>query len=161
MKFEIDVSGEDLLSKGYVICVANSDSIIKGFKFTEELVNILCSKYGQEIYRYKKSKKEKTNFKIRLYSIVIYNLFKSINFQREISLKICRDFPGKEKEIKENLKLFLEKILNLNLGDRIYFEKLSPESNAHKYAYMMRIDSKNKMNTYIKLNLDDFERWLK
>ena len=38
MDFEIDVSGEDLLNKNYTICIANKDSIIKGFKFSEELV---------------------------------------------------------------------------------------------------------------------------
>ena len=38
VEFEIDVSGEDLLSKNYVICIANRDGIIKGFKFKENLV---------------------------------------------------------------------------------------------------------------------------
>lgn len=40
MEFEIDVSGEDLLSKDYTICVADNNNIIKGFKFSDELVNI-------------------------------------------------------------------------------------------------------------------------
>jgi hypothetical protein len=34
--FEIDVSGEDLLQKDYTVCIANKDSIIKGFKFGDE-----------------------------------------------------------------------------------------------------------------------------
>ncbi len=33
MIFDIDVSGGDLLNKDYVICIANRDGIIKGFKF--------------------------------------------------------------------------------------------------------------------------------
>ena len=79
MIFEIDVSGEDLLSKNFVVCIADKNSLIKGFKFNEEIVKVLSSKYGQGLYRYKKSKKDKANFKVRLYSIVIYYLFKSIN----------------------------------------------------------------------------------
>ena len=33
MNLEIDVSGEDLLSKDYTICIADNNGIIKGFKF--------------------------------------------------------------------------------------------------------------------------------
>jgi hypothetical protein len=157
-EFEIDVSGEDLLSKNYTICVANKKSIIKGFKFNEELINILSSRYGQGLYKYHKSQKGKALFKIRLYCIIIYYLFQSMRLSGEVSLAICRDFSGREKEIKENLFIFLEK--NLGLTTRIHFGKLSPDSNAHKYAYMMRIDSKNKMNTYVKINLEEIEKWL-
>jgi hypothetical protein len=160
MEFEIDVSGEDLLSKNYTICIANKDGIIKGFKFNEKLVKDLSSRYGQEFYRYKKSRKEKSLFKIRLYSITIYYLFKSIKIKKEISLSICRDFQGRENDIQENLKFFLGKILNLKL-DKIYFTKLDKDSNANRYSLLMREDTKNKMNTYIKIELKDFEKWLK
>jgi hypothetical protein len=160
MKFEVDVSGEDLLEKDYTICVADNNGIIKGFKFSNELVNILSSKYGQGIYKkYIKSQKGKATFKIRLYCIVIYYLIKSLNV-KDISLTLCRDFQGREAGIKGNLKFFIEKILNLKL-DGIYFDKLSPNSNAHKYAYLMRQDTKNKMSTYIGISLADLERWLK
>ena len=160
-EFEIDVSGEDILSKNYSVCVADKDSIIKGFKFSEEIVNNLCSRYGQGLYRYKKSKKRKADLKIRVYCVAIYYIFKSINMQGSISLKLCRDFDGREDDIRKELKLFLEKKLNLDLDDRIYFLRLNPESNAHKYAYLMRVDNKNRMSTYIEISLDDFEKWLK
>jgi len=161
MEFEIDVSGEDLLSKDYTICIANKDSLIKGFKFNERLIKTLSSKYGQEIYRYKKSKKRRSLFKVRLYCIVIYYLFKSIRIESDLSLTICKDFDGKENDIKENLKFFLSKLLNLKLEDKIHFMKLNKDSNAHKYAFLMREDRKNKMDTYIKLELKDIEKWLK
>ncbi len=161
MNFEIDVSGEDLLSKGYTICIADNSSIIKGFKFNDELIKILSSRYGQGFYRYKKSKKGKSLFKMRLYSIVIYHLFKSIKPKREISLSVCKDFDGKENDIKENFKFFLEKKLGLNFSDKIYFAKLGKNSNAHKYAFLMREDRKNKMSTYVKIKLEEFEKWLK
>ncbi len=161
MDFEIDVSGEDLLSKNYTICIANKEgSIIKGFKFNEELISILSARFGQGVYKnYQKSHKGKALFKVRLYCIVIYYLIKSIKFKGDLSLTICRDFFGREIDIKENLNYFLS--FNLGMKPRIYFNRLNPESNAHKYAYLMRMDSKNKMDTYENLNLEDIEKWLR
>jgi len=150
-----------LLSKNYIVCIANQDHIIKGFKFNNELVKILSSRYGQGFYRYQKSKKGKSLFKLRLYSIIIYHLFKSIKFQKNLSLTICRDFDGQENDIKENLNFFLNQKLGLVFKDNIYFAKLDKNSNAHKYAFLMREDIKNKMNTYVEIKLEDFEKWLK
>jgi hypothetical protein len=161
MKFEVDVSGEDLLEKDYTICIANEDGIIKGFKFSNELINILCSKYGQKMYKkYPKSQKGKATFKIRLYCIVVYYLVDSLKM-KDISLTLCRDFHGREEGILDNLRFFIGKNLGINVEEKISFDKLSPNSNAHKYAYLMRKDNKNKINTYIKITLEDFERWLK
>jgi hypothetical protein len=160
MEFEIDISGNDLLSKNYTICVANKDSLIKGFKFDDKLVRNLCSRYGQGIYKYSKSKKGKSLFKIRLYCIVIFYLFKSLNLKGEISVNLCRDFNGRENDIKKTLKYFLEIGLKMNLNGRIYFGKLPQESNAHRYSFLMRHDNKNQMKTYIKLSLEDIEKWL-
>jgi len=159
-EFEVDVSGEDLLNKDYTICIADNDGIIKGFKFDNELISILCSRYGQGIYRYKKSSRGKTMLKVRIYCVVIYYLIKSLNTKKDFSLTLCRDFIGWENEIKNNLE-FLIKNIGIDLKEKINFTKLSSESNAHKYAYMMRIDDKNKMSTYIKISLEDFEKWLK
>ena len=161
MKLEIDVSGGDLLSKNYVICVASDNGIVRGFKFGNKLVKDLCSRYGQGIYRYKKSKKGKSTFKLRLYSVVIYYFFKSIEVKSNISLNICRDFQGRENDIKENLNFFLNKKLRLKVSDRIYFTKLPNNSLAHKYAFLMRHDNKNKLDTYIEIPLKNFEKWLK
>jgi len=88
MEFDIDVSGKDILSKNYVICIASKDGkLIKGFKFNNKLVQIIASKYGQELYKYKKSVQGKVNLQIRIYSIVIYYLFKSIKI-KNVSLNI-------------------------------------------------------------------------
>jgi hypothetical protein len=160
MEFDIDVSGEDLLSKDYVVCTANKDGIIKGFKFSDKLVRDLSSRYGQGFYRYKKSKKGKSDFKLRLYCITIFYLFKSINLNKDISLNICRDFQGKENDIKENIKSIFKKN-TLKFPERIYFVKLLNNSNAHKYAFLMREDRKDKLSTYVDIKLKDFEKWLK
>ena len=161
MEFEIDVSGDDLLQKDYTICIANKTGIVRGFKFNNELISILSAKYGQGHYKYKKSRVGKANFKIRLYCIVIYYLFKSLNIKSEISLKICRDFIGREDDINKSLEYFLGFKLGLNLNDNICFCKLSKESIADRYAYLMRKDKKNLMRTYISLNLLHFEKWMK
>lgn len=158
MQFEIDVSGEDLLSKDYTICVAN-DKIIKGFKFSEELIKILSSRYGQGFYKYKKSSKQKTIFKLRIYSIVIYKIIASINVKGNLDLKICRDFDGKEEEIKNNLKFLLGNLLNFDLS--FEFTKLGKDSPAHNYAYLMRKDKNNQLKTYVKISLEEIEEFLK
>jgi len=159
--FDIDVSGEDLLKKDYTICIADKNSFIQGFKFSEELISILSSKYGQNIYRYSKSKKGKSDLKVRIYCVIIYNILKSMNISEEISLNICRDFNRREEDIKINLKFFLENKVKLKIEDRFYFQKLDKNSNAHKYSYLMRFDTKNQMKNYVKINLEDIEKWLK
>ena len=81
MKFEIDVSGEDIFNKNYVICVADNNGLIKGFKVNSKFSLIIHSRYGQNMYRYRKSRKGKANLKIRLYCVIIYHLFKSLNLR--------------------------------------------------------------------------------
>ncbi len=145
MNLDIDVSGGDLLSKNYTICIANKDSIIKGFKINEEFIKVIISGYKQGKYKYPLSKKGKSSLKVRIYCVIIFYLIKSLNLKKEISLNICRDFTGRENDIRKNLKHFLEKELNLDLKDRIYFERLTKDSNAHKYSFLMRHDTKNQM----------------
>lgn len=160
MEFDIDVSGEDLFSKDYTICIANHDGIIKGFKFNEKFIQVLRARHGQGQYRYKNSKKQKSLFKLRLYCIAIHYLFKSIKNLSTISLTICKDFDGKANDINFNLEHFLGNKLGI-LIESIHHEKLRNNSNAHKYAYLMRKDKKNKMNTYIKISLEEIEQFLK
>lgn len=160
MKLDIDVSGEDLLEKNYVICIADNDGIIKGFKFNEKLVKVLSSRYGQGIYnKYKKSRKGKALLKIRIYSSVVYYLIKSLNLKGKLVLNICKDFDGKEQEIKNNLKYFLESRLNLECI--LNFGKLDKNSQAHQYSYLMRKDKKNKIESYVNIRLENIEKWLK
>jgi len=159
--FDIDISGSDLLSKDYTICIANSDDMIKGFKFNEEIISTICARYGQELYRYSRSNKGKSLLKVRIYCIIIYYLFRDLKITGDLSLNICRDFLGNENTIKESLKYFLGKKLGLKLEGGIYFCRLSQDSNAHKYAFLMRHDNKTKMKTYVNISLEEIEKWLK
>ncbi len=157
MDFDIDVSGDDILNSNYSICVANNDGRILGFKFSSELIKILSSKLGQNLYKYKTSQKQKATFKLRLYSIVIYYLIKTLSVN-QINLNICKDFSGRENDVKSNLDYFLVKLLGKEVT--YHFTQLSNQSNAHRYSYMMRNDTKNQLKVYVKINLNDFEKFL-
>jgi len=159
MEFDIDVSGEDIFSRSFTVCVANKDSIIKGHKMDVGVVDAIYSKFGKGLYKYKKSNKGRSIFKVRVYCIIIYYLFKSIK-PKSVSLNICRDFDGKENDIKSNLNYFLGKLLNIKI-ERVVFCRLREESNAHRYAYLMRKDTKNQMHNYIQIKLEDIEKFLK
>lgn len=161
-EFDIDVSGEDMFSKDYTICVADRDGLIRGFKFSSELINIITSRYGQGIYnRYKKSQKGKASLKIRLYSLVIYYIFNSLRMRKKkIILNICRDFNGREHDIKTNLSFFLEEKLCLKI-EKFDFCKLRKNSHAHEYSYLMKKDAKNQLKTYVKISIEELEEFLK
>lgn len=158
--FEIDVSGEDILNPDYTICVADRDGRIKGYKMTPWLIGIISSRYGQGEYRYEKSKRGKASLKVRIYCIIIYFLFKAFLPFGNVRLHICRDFDGREEDIKNNLRHFLDDLLGINV--EIYdFSRLDKDSNAHKYAYLMRKDSRNRLDTYVKIRFEDIERFLR
>ena len=160
MEFDIDVSGGDIFDKDYAVCIASKDGIIKGFKISLSFVSIIKSRYEQNLYRYKKSDKSKSLLKIRLYSIIIYYLFKGIKIRESLILNLCRDFSGREKDIENNLKYFLTEKLKIKI-DKFNFGKLTKDSNADRYAYLMRKDKNNKMRIYIKIDSKDVEEFLK
>jgi len=163
MKFEVDVSGYDLFKDTYVICMAREDGeIIKGFKFTKDLISALISNWKENKYRYEYNQFETKRgiFKVRIYSIIIHYLFRSIEKPDFLSLTICRDFKGRTNEITQNLKYFLETILKIKTGKPL-FQRLPNSSHAHIYANMMRRDIKNQLKTYVEINLEDIEKFLK
>ncbi|MBU2458878.1 MAG: hypothetical protein KKB29_00745, partial [Nanoarchaeota archaeon] len=111
MRFEIDISGSDIFDPDYVICISskelfNGRRIIKGFKIDEELIKTLIKKWKGNKYRYYYDQYEQTRgtFKVRIYCIIIYYLFKSLGIREKISLTICRDFSGRENTVNQNLK---------------------------------------------------------
>lgn len=160
MDFEIDVSGEDIFNEGYTIVIASDNGIIKGFKFNESIIRVIRSREGEGRYRYPLSKQGRSLLRVRLYSIVVYYLFKSLKVsKKDLDLKICKDFQGHEKDITSSLKPLLEK-LGFNVNKPKYL-KLPRGSIADKYAYLMRKDTKNKMKGYVKITLEELEKFLK
>ena len=163
MKFEIDVSGCDIFQENYVICIAKDDGeTIKGFKLSKSLIDYLIANWKANKYKYDYNQYETKRgiFKVRVYSIIIYYLFKSLKEIDWLSLTICRDFKGRINEINQNLNFFLGKLLNIKIGKPLY-QKLANNSYAHIYAGMMRKDNKNLLNTYVNITLEDIEKFLK
>jgi hypothetical protein len=163
MKFEVDVAGYDMFGdRDFTICVAKDDgSIVKGFKFNKSLIDSLISdwKLGKFNYAYDKTESKRGRLKARVYSIIVYYLFKSIEKQDFISLTLCRDFKGRENEIRQSIKFLLSEQLKLKMGIP-QFQRLLPSSYAHIYASMMRRDKKNFLNTYVNISLENIERYL-
>jgi hypothetical protein len=163
MKFEVDVSGYDIFNDTYVICIAKEDGeIIRGFKFNKELINRLISNWKNNHYRYEYNQFQTKRgiLKARIYSITLYYLFRSIERPDFLSLTICRDFKGRNNEIAQSIKYFIETLLNIKMGKPL-FQRLSKNSPAHIYANMMRRDSKNLLKTYVDISLEDIEKFLK
>jgi len=162
MKFEIDVSGYDIFNDTYVICIAQDNgNIIKGFKFDKNLTNSLVSNWKANKYKYEYDSFETKRgiFKVRIYSVILHYLFKSIEKPDFLSLTICRDFKGRNNEICQNIKHLLEKELGIKTGQPL-FQKLPPTSHAHVYSNMMRRDTKNLFNTYVNISLEEIEKFL-
>ena len=142
MKFEIDVSDYDLFNDTYTVCIATEDGeIIRGVKFTEDLIKLLISnwKNNKYLYDYNEFETKRGIFKVRIYCIILYYLFKSIEKPDFLSLTICKDFKGRDNEIIKNLKYFLGSLLNIKMGNPL-FQRLPNSSHAHIYASMMRRD---------------------
>ncbi len=160
MKFEVDVSGYDLFQEDYTICIANDTGIVKGFKFKQALISLLQENWEKGLYRYPQTINRRGIFKVRIYCIIIYHLFKAIDKIKEVELVICKDFPGHQNDIKQNLRHFLEKLAGKRITS-IKFERLPNTSNAHGYAYLMSKDKYNLLPTYVTLELKDIEPFLR
>lgn len=159
MRFEIDVSGSDIFHDDYVICIADGNGVVKGFKFNKKFSDELVGKWVRGKYKYKHSANKQGIFKVRLYCIVVYNLFKHIENCKEAELYICRDFHGRENEITQNLHYFLEKKGNIKIKS-LKYGKLPNDSDAHWYAYMMHKDKYNKLPTYVDIKIEEIEPFL-
>lgn len=153
MKFEIDVAGYDMFSdRDFTICIAKDDgTIVKGFKFNKGLIDslILDWKANKFRYKYDQGESKRGRLKVRIYSIIVYYLFKNLEKLDFLSLTLCRDFKGRENEINQNFKFLLENVLGVKIGKPQY-QKLSPSSYAHVYSTMMRRDKRNIKENMIK-----------
>ncbi|MBU1203701.1 MAG: hypothetical protein KKG60_01385 [Nanoarchaeota archaeon] len=160
MKFEIDVSGYDIFSKDYVICISGEGSIVKGFKFKKELIETIINNWHKQKYGYRDFGKEIALFKVKLYCVIIYYLFKSIGLKERVSLTICRDFYRHKNDINNTLRYLLEKKLGIQIGSPLH-QRLPNSSEAHRYAKLMHNDTLNKLTTSVDINLEDIEKFLR
>lgn len=166
LEIQIDVSGDDVLERGYCIVAAKSD--IKsyfGFKFDEKLVRALKKNYETGKYHYGLSKTGKIYFKIRVYCIIVSILVKLMmkeNKSTNAGLYICRDFDGHKEDIEMNLKSILR---DINITGFLY-DTLPKESAADILAYLLnkgkRIKGKKfDRNRIAHISLSDIEKHIK
>lgn len=161
MEFDIDVSGEDIFNRDYTIVVADKNGLVRGYKFDLKTLQILMAREGEGKYRYALSRQGRSLRRVRLYCIILHYIFREIVKKidkKEIVLNVCKDFQGHEKDITSNLNYFLGDLLGLKITVR--YGKLPDESPAHEYAYLMRKDKSNLMNGYVKITIEEMEKYL-
>lgn len=150
MKFEIDMSGCDLLNDGR--------GIIRGFQISQEIIDGLLTNWRAEKYFCRCSKRGFGFFKAMIYSSVICCLLEFIGKPREVELEICRDLRFHENNIRQRLNKLLRKKLSIKVNS-IIFKNLKG-SDVDNYAYLMFKDNYNLLPTYINLTLNDLEKFL-
>ena len=99
MKFEIDMSGCDLLRKDSVVGISNCRGLIRGFQMNQEIINNLLNDWESGKYFCRCSKRGFGFFKAMIYSSVICCLLESIGKPKEVELEICRDLRFHENNI--------------------------------------------------------------
>lgn len=92
MKFEIDLSGTDLLKDKSVLAISDGKGLIKGFQINQKIIDELLTNWQKGKYFCRHSKRGLGFFKAMVYSSVICCLLESIDNLSEVELEICRDF---------------------------------------------------------------------
>ncbi len=158
MKFQIDLSGTDLLKDKSVLAISDCKGLIKGFQINQNLIDNLLDNWQKRKYFCKYSKRGLGFFKAMIYSSVISNLIESINNIKEVELEICRDLRFHENNIKQRLNKLLRKKLSIKVNSIIF--RCMKGTDVDNYAYLMFKDNYNLLPTYINLSLGDIERFL-
>ena len=109
MKFQIDMSGTDLLKPGSVLAISNCEGLIRGFQINQETINGLLANWAKGRYFCRYSKRGLGFFKAMVYSSIICCLLESVGKPEEVELEICRDLRFHENNIKQRLYKLLRK----------------------------------------------------
>lgn len=158
MKFEIDMSGCDLLKKDSVIGISDCRGLIRGFQMNQGIIDNLLTNWKARKYFCRCSKRGFGFFKAMIYSSVICCLLESIGKPKEVELEICRDLRFHENNIRQRLNKLLRKKLGIKVNS-IIFKNLKG-SDVDNYVYLMFKDNYNLLPTYINLHLQDIEKFL-
>jgi hypothetical protein len=102
MKFQIDLSGTDLLKNKSVLAISDCKGLIRGFQVNQNIINDLLKNWKMKKYFCRYSKRGLGFFKAMIYSAIICGLLESINI-KEVELEICHDLRFHENNIKQRL----------------------------------------------------------
>jgi hypothetical protein len=160
VSIDVDVSGEDLLSQGYVIC-AVEEKKVKAFKMDARTVSAIHDRLAKGSYKYKRSKRGKSSLKIRIYCVVVIALIKSLRPKGPLTLRLCRDFYGREFDIKTTLEDILGNQSKIALKEIVFV--VFPDDNlAHMMAGTCRKDRAGRLKgIYIDFPLESIEQFLR
>jgi hypothetical protein len=158
MKFQIDMSGCDLLKDNSVIGISDCNGLIRGFKINKNIIDGLLNNWKSGRYFCRFSKRGLGFFKAMIYSSAVCGLLKNLGSPQGIELEICRDLRFHENNIKQRLNKLLRKKLGIKINS-IDFENLKG-TDVDNYAYLMFKDKYNLFPTYINLSLQDIESFL-
>ena len=158
MKFQIDLSGTDLLKDKSVLVISDGKSLIKGFQINQSIINSLLKNWPDGKYFCRYSKRGRGFFKAMIYSSIICCLLELIKGFNEIELEICRDLRFHENNISQRLNKLLRKKLKLKVNSITF--KCMKGTDADNYAYLMFKDNYNLLPTYVNLFLEDIEKFL-
>ena len=158
MKFQIDLSGTDLLRDKSVLAISDGRGLIRGFQMSQDIINSLLNNWKNKKYFCRYSKRGLGFFKAMIYSSIICGLLESINEIKEVELEICRDLKFHENNIRQRLNKLLRKKLELKINSIDF--KCMRGSDADNYAYLMFKDNYNLLPTYVNLSLEDIEKFL-
>ncbi|MBU2052692.1 MAG: hypothetical protein KJ721_00425 [Nanoarchaeota archaeon] len=158
MKFQIDLSGTDLLKDKSVLAISNCKGLIKGFQMNQEIINSLLNNWESGKYFCRHSKRRSGFFKAMVYSSIICCLLEFIDSLDEVELEICRDLRFHENNIRQRLNKLLRKKLKLKINSIIF--KGLKGTDVDNYAYLMFKDKYNLLPTYVNLSLENIEKFL-
>jgi hypothetical protein len=157
MRFQIDLSGTDLLKDKSVLAISDCNGLIKGFQINQEIIENLLKNWSKKKYFCRYSKRGRGFFKAMVYSSIICCLLESIG-AKEIELEICQDLRFHENNIRQRLNKLLRKKMGIKINS-INF-KCMKGTDVDNYAYLMFKDKYNLLPTYVNLQLKDIERFL-
>ena len=116
MKFQIDMSGCDVLIDNSVIGISDCNGLIRGFKINTNIINGLLTNWKIGRYFCRFSKRGLGFFKAMIYSSVICCLLKNLGSPQGLELEICRDLRFHENNIKQRLNKLLRKKLGIKVN---------------------------------------------
>jgi len=157
MKFQIDMSGTDLLRNESVLAISDGNGLIRGFQINKTIINGLQTNWKAGKYSCRYSKRGLGFFKAMVYSSIICCLLESVK-AKEVELEICRDLRFHENNIKQRLNKLLRKKLGIKVNLIIF--KCMKGTDVDNYAYLMFKDNYNLLPTYINPSLSDIEKFL-
>lgn len=135
--YEIDVTGDDLLKKGYGIIVLYNNKYAYGYRLPSDLQKNIRKYHNEGRYGLKTTK----ILKPRAYCAILINILIKISTEHQtetsqFKLNICNDFDGHKSDIiqilrnETKIKMIFEEIT----ADNYSFVKHPKKSKIQKYA---------------------------